>query len=316
MKVYLATRSFNRMAKYVGAAVLLCGVAAAPQAHAGSSSLAKTTPGTTDAAEQSSPGSDKSGSAGSVSGDKQDKAARSDAKRPTSEEKTAKAETSPEDAAGDRPDKIGDSVSEPIGTGWETDTQVRPDAADTEITDEEALAIIDKVDAYFNNLDKFKAQFVQTDANNKQKDGVFYFKRPGKVRFDYDRPSMLKIISNGEYLAVENHDLGTSDRYSLDATPFKLLLSEDVNLLRDARILAIDKGENVLILTLEDKTGESAGKIRLFFRTDPELQLASWIITDARGVDTRIDLQSIQRDVELSARLFEFSDIGLPTFNR
>lgn len=312
MKAYLATRSFHWMAKYIGAAVLLCGVAAAPQAHAGSSSLAKTTPGTTDTAEQSAPGPDGQGSASS---DKKGKAARTDAKSSTSEERTAKAETSPEDAGSDA-DKSSDSAPVSIGTGWETDTQIRPDAAESEITDEEALAIVDKVNAYFNDLDKFKAQFVQTDANNKQKTGDFYFKRPGKVRFDYDRPSMLKIISNGEYLAVENHDLGTSDRYSLDSTPFKLLLTEDVNLLRDARILAIDKGEDVLILTMEDKTGDSPGKIRLFFRTDPELQLASWIITDAQGLDTRIDLKAIERDVELSAKLFQFSDIGLPTFNR
>jgi len=86
--------------------------------------------------------------------------------------------------------------------------------------------------------------------------------------------------------------------------------------LRDARILAIDRGEDVLILTMEDKTGESPGKIRLFFRTDPELELASWIITDPQGLDTRVDIANIQRDVELSASLFEFSDIGLPRFNR
>ena len=126
----------------------------------------------------------------------------------------------------------------------------------------------------------------------------------------------MKIISDGEYLAVENHDLRTADRYPLDATPFKLLLSEEVDLLNDARILSIDKGEDVLILTMEDKTGESAGQIRLFFRTDPELQLKSWIITDAQGTTTRIDIAELQRDVQLSAELFEFSEIGLPDFRR
>jgi outer membrane lipoprotein-sorting protein len=280
-------------------AATAAGLAAAP-AQAGSSTHAKTVPG----AKQTAP---KQASA---------PAAEETAPEPAAEpaEKTAKAEPAGEATESLPEDAPQEAAISPIGGAWETETLVRPEAADEEITDAEALAIIDNVNAYFNDLTEVRAQFVQYDANNEKKSGDFYFQRPGKVRFDYDRPSRMKIISDGEYLAVENHDLRTSDRYPLDATPFKLLLAEEVNLLRDARILAIDKGEDVLILTMEDKSGESAGKIRLFFRTDPELTLASWIITDAQGVDTRVDIGEMQRDVQLAAELFEFSDIGLPDF--
>lgn len=274
----------------------------APPAEAGSSTHAKTVPGT----EKSAP---KQASAPAAEESTPDPAA-----KPA--EKTAKAEPAPEATAGTPEEAPQESTVSPIGGAWETETLVRPEAADEEITDAEALEIIERVNAYFNNLKEAKAEFVQFDANNEKKSGDFFFKRPGKVRFDYDRPSRMKIISNGEYLAVENHDLRTADRYPLESTPFKLLLSEEVNLLEDARILSIDKGEDVLILTMEDKTGESAGQIRLFFRTDPELELASWIITDAQGVDTRVDIAELERDVQLSADLFEFSGIGLPDFNR
>ena len=270
--------------------------------QAGSSSHAKTTPGTQEAS--SVPASTAAN----------EEAASKPEARPA--EKTSRDE--PASGAGESPASSApqQATLSPIGGAWETETLVRPEAADEEITDQEALSIIERVDAYFNNLGEMKADFVQFDANNDRKTGDFYFQRPGKVRFDYNRPSRMKIISDGEYLAVENHDLRTADRYPLESTPFKLLLSEEVNLLRDARILAIDRGEDVLILTLEDKAGESAGKIRLFFRTDPELELASWIITDAQGVDTRVDIAELERDVQLSAELFEFSDIGLPDFSR
>jgi len=293
-----------RTVRALGLGVIAIGAAgvAGGGAQAGSSSHAKTTPGVEQAAAEPS-------SAAAGAGAEQEQAA-----EPA--EKTAKAEPAPESAAGETAETPETSTVSPIGGAWETETLVRPEAADEEITDAEALEIIDKVNVYFNDLKKAKAQFVQFDGNNEKKSGDFYFKRPGKVRFDYDRPSRLKIISDGEYLTVENHDLRTSDRYPLDATPFKLLLSEKVDLLQDARILSIDKGEDVLILTLEDKTGESSGKIRLFFRTDPELQLASWIITDAQGVDTRVDIGELKRDVELSAELFQFSDIGLPDFRQ
>jgi len=293
---------------------LLLGVSvslfAAVPAQAGSSTHAKTTPGSAPTSQTDQTKEPATPDAETADAKPEGEAA----------SKTAKAQTSSDTPEADTAAALADgepgNPAAAIGAGWETDTTIRPKADEKEITDAEALEIVERVNAYFNNLDKLKAEFVQTDANNEQKSGDFYFKRPGKVRFDYDRPSMLKIISNGEYLAVENHDLRTSDRYPLEATPFKLLLAEEVNLLRDARILAIDKGEDVLILTLEDKSGESAGKIRLFFRTDPELQLASWIITDPQGLDTRVDIAELERDVELSAQLFEFSDIGLPTFQR
>lgn len=267
-------------------------------AQAGSSTHSKTTPGAAQPEGSAAP------TAETATPDAEGEPAK----------KTVKADPQT-DAPANAPAESSASAS-PIGGAWETETLIRPKSPDEEITDEEALEIIDRVNVYFNNLQKFKAEFVQTSANNDQKSGEFYFQRPGKVRFDYDRPSRMKIISDGEYLAVENHDLRTADRYSLDSTPFKLLLSAEVNLLKDANILAIDRGEDVLILTMEDKTGQSPGEIRLFFKTDPELKLKSWIITDAQGVDTRIDLSNMERDVTLSAELFEFSEIGLPTFNR
>ncbi len=281
-------------------AATAAGLAGAP-AQAGSSTHAKSVPG----AETSAPAQ----AAPAATGNATDPAA-----EPA--EKTAKAEPAAEADQSVPEDAPKEAAISPIGGAWETETLVRPGAADEEITDAEALAIIDRVNIYFNDLTEVKAKFVQYDANNERKTGDFFFKRPGKVRFEYDRPSRMRIISDGEYLAVENHDLRTADRYALESTPFKLLLSEEVNLLRDARILAIDRGEDVLIISMEDKSGESAGQIRLFFRTDPDFELASWIITDAQGVDTRVDIGEMQRDVQLAAELFEFSDIGLPDFNR
>lgn len=218
--------------------------------------------------------------------------------------------------AADSGEKRTAKTSSPLDAGWDTDTQTQISETPAHLTDEEALRLVQQVNDYFNNLTKLKADFVQTNANDETQRGTFYFQRPGKVRFDYAPPSKLRIISDGRYLAIENHDLRTADRYPLESTPFKLLLSDKVDLLEDARILSIDRGENVVIIALEDKTGESPGRIRLFFKTEPEFHLASWIITDPQGLDTRIDISDLKTDVELAADLFRFSDIALPTFNR
>jgi outer membrane lipoprotein-sorting protein len=138
--------------------------------------------------------------------------------------------------------------------------------------------------------------------------------RPGKVRFDYNRPSRQKIISDGKYLAIEDHDMNTADRYPLDSTPFRLLLKDKVDLANDANIISVDMGEELAVLTLEDKENQGRGQIRLFFQW-PEIQLAEWIISDAQGLDTRIQLGELKIDEKPDPKLFTFTkSIGLPDF--
>jgi outer membrane lipoprotein-sorting protein len=205
--------------------------------------------------------------------------------------------------------------SNPLGvsSGWDAQFGTTPPQTSRFTGSPEQVEIVEKVNAYFNTMTNLEGLFLQTDANDERKKGKFFLERPGKVLFDYARPSRMKIISDGEYLAIENHDLRTSDRYPLESTPFRLLLKEKVNLVQDARIIAIDQGESIVVLTVEDKESRG-GQIRLFFDS-PDLQLREWIITDAQGLNTRIELAELENDKEADPKLFEFSkDIGLPNF--
>jgi outer membrane lipoprotein-sorting protein len=170
--------------------------------------------------------------------------------------------------------------------------------------------IIGKVNDYFNKLANLEGTFIQTDPDNTQKQGRFYFARPGRLRFDYSLPSRLKIISDGYYLAIEDYALNTSDKYPLEMTPFRLLLSETVDLGKEANILGIEQGPDTVVVTVEDKKGDAAGKISLFFNK-ADMSLSQWIITDAQGLDTRIQINDLEQNKRVSAELFEFSkEIG------
>jgi outer membrane lipoprotein-sorting protein len=202
------------------------------------------------------------------------------------------------------------------GAGWKAKTaqpprQQAPAPAPAplpvQLSDQE---IVGKVNDYFNKLTNLEGTFVQTDPDNTQKQGKFYFARPGRLRFDYSPPSRLKIISNGYYLAIEDYALNTSDKYPLEMTPFRLLLSETVDLSRDANILGIEQGADTAVVTVEDKKGDAAGRISLFFnKTD--MSLKEWIITDAQGLNTRIEVSNLEQNKRVSAELFDFSkDVG------
>ncbi len=198
--------------------------------------------------------------------------------------------------------------------GWDAQFGLAPPQTSQYTGAPEQVAVLDQINAYFNNLKNLEGEFVQTDADDKRKKGRFHIERPGKVRFDYSLPSRQKIISNGKYLAIEDHDLNTTDRYPLESTPFRLLLTEVVDLARDASIIALDIGDKIVVVTLQDREGRAGGQIRLFFDY-PQLALKEWIISDAQGLNTRIQLAGLELNKPADPKLFTFSqDLGMPKF--
>ncbi len=206
-------------------------------------------------------------------------------------------------------------VSSPIGAGaaWQAKPQqtapapaTAAPAAEPAPLQESEQEMVGKVNAYFNKLTDMQGEFVQTDPDSKQRHGRFYFQRPGKARFDYASPSSLRIISDGRNLVIEDHSLNTSERYPLDVTPFKLLLSDKVDLGNDAHVLGVEQGPDIFILTVEEKDANGSGRIRLFFNK-ADTSLKEWIITDAQGLDTRIEVSNLDNNKKIAENLFIIS---------
>jgi outer membrane lipoprotein-sorting protein len=176
--------------------------------------------------------------------------------------------------------------------------------------DKKQIEIVQKVNVYFNNMGDLKGAFVQTNADSKRVRGKFYVKRPGRFRFDYGAPSRLVIISDGQYLAIQDFDLKTDDRIALDNTPFRVLMRKDVDLLRDARILEVQDIDDVIVVLLEDRNTDNPGRIKLFLAKKPALELKEWITTDPQGLDTRVELVDLSKADDLDPNLFKPSLIS------
>ena len=177
------------------------------------------------------------------------------------------------------------------GAGWEA--AVEEAQKSTPLIGEEQTKALERINAYFNNITNLQGSFEQVDATNKQTTGRFYVQRPGKLRFDYAPPSALRIIADGSHLAIEDSDLKTVEKYPIGSTPFKLLLSDAVDLARDARVVGVETGDGTLAVTLEDKSGDAAGSIKLVFQNGPGLQLKEWSITDAQNLTTRVTVSDV-----------------------
>ncbi len=186
----------------------------------------------------------------------------------------------------------------PAGS-WQTGVAQPPEL-------ESDIQIVAKINEYFNKLTDLQGDFLQTDPDSRRKRGKFYFQRPGKARFDYVVPADLKIISDGSYIAIEDHHAKTSEKYPLDVTPFKLLLSQNVDLAADAKIISVEQGPDTYIVTLEDKKGDASGRICLFFNK-ADLNITEWIISDAQGLDTRIELTNVELGKKVADNYFQYS---------
>lgn len=215
-----------------------------------------------------------------------------------------------EDDASVPPMEEIESTNTDEGAGWEA--AVEASLAPTPLIGEEQTEAITRINAYFNGIINLQGSFEQVDPNDKRSTGRFYVQRPGKIRFDYAPPSALRILADGHSLAIEDSDLKTVEKYPIKSTPFRLLLVDSVDLGRDARIVGVESQEGMLSISLEDKEGDAAGRIKLSFDTKPDLALKEWLITDAQGLTTRVTVADVVSGRKVATDFFTSKETFQP----
>ena len=170
------------------------------------------------------------------------------------------------------------------------------------------VADLAKISAYLNAITSLKSNFVQVGPNGELDQGVIYARKPGRLRFEYAPPSPYLIVSDGVTIAVANSKLRTVDRYPLVENPLNLILRENIDLTKDARITAVERQAGSLRITATQKDGVLKGQVTLIFRY-PSIEIAQWIITDAQGLQTMIALKGPQTELQLAPELFVLRDV-------
>jgi len=165
--------------------------------------------------------------------------------------------------------------------------------------------------AYLNGLQSAKARFLQIGPDGSHQEGTVYIRKPGRMRFEYDKPNPLLVVSNGTTIAVENSALKTTDRYPLLDSPLKFLLSASVDLVNDKRVSTMRTEPGALIVTARQETGPAQGSIAIMFEDSPKgLELRQWEITDAQKMRTIVILSGIQRGASIPPQLFILQDVN------
>jgi outer membrane lipoprotein-sorting protein len=171
-----------------------------------------------------------------------------------------------------------------------------------------------KVSNYLSSLQTLVGNFVQVGPDGSKTTGDFFIQKPGKVRFEYDRPTPIEIIADGSSLVVRDRNLATQDVYPLSQTPLRFLLSDRIDLMRDTNVVSVTADDVFVSVTIEEKQA-LVGTSRLMLMVGAkDGQLKQWTVTDPQGYDTTVAVYNLDSTKKVDPGLFkiDFTNYAVP----
>jgi outer membrane lipoprotein-sorting protein len=179
---------------------------------------------------------------------------------------------------------------------------VRP--GETTAFDGNQRALVDRVSNYLSGVQTLVGNFVQIGPDGSRNEGEFYISKPGKVRFEYDPPSPIDVIADGQSVVVRDRKLATQDLYPLSQTPIRFLLADKIDLMRDTNLVSVSADDVFVTLVIEEKQAlVGTHRLMLMFGSK-DLQLRQWTVTDPQGFDTTVAVYNLDATKKPDPGLF------------
>ena len=163
---------------------------------------------------------------------------------------------------------------------------------------------IDRIQETLNGITTLKGRFQQIAPDGRRSTGVVWLDRPGRMRFEYDKPSPLLLVAGGGRLVFTDSALKQTTEIPLDKTPLGLLLRPQLSLSGDVTVTGFRHDNGMLQVALVRSASPSDGSLTVFMNEAP-LALRGWSVIDAQGRETRIDLFDLAAGTAMSAGLFD-----------
>jgi outer membrane lipoprotein-sorting protein len=168
---------------------------------------------------------------------------------------------------------------------------------------QEGRVALEKVGTYLNGLRSLEGDFTQIGPNGQLDHGRFFLLKPGRLRFEYQPPSPLLVVSDGHTVAVFNSKMKTVDRYPLTDTPLDLILGDKIDLLHNSAILSVQHTPGAIVV--EARTAKNRVKPNIIITfSDSPLELRQWTVIDDQGLPTTVAMRNLQAGTPISEALF------------
>jgi outer membrane lipoprotein-sorting protein len=172
-------------------------------------------------------------------------------------------------------------------------------------------ASVRQVEAYLNGIHSLKARFLQIAPDGRTSTGTVWLQRPGRMRFEYDKPSPLLLVAGHGLVVFRDNQLDQTTNVPVGQTPLGLLLRDTITLSGDVTVTNLQHPPGQLQITVTKTAAPGDGSLTLLLNAPTQngpLALAGWSVVDAEGRETQIRLANITLGGDYDPKLFTFID--------
>jgi outer membrane lipoprotein-sorting protein len=174
-----------------------------------------------------------------------------------------------------------------------------------------APSSLGQVSAHLRAVDTMTASFTQTDRAGKSLNGELSLKRPGKIRFQYQKGVPLLVVGDGRALTMIDYQVRQVSRWPIGNSPLSVLLDPSKDLSRFARLLP-STDDNQLLVQARDPKHPEFGTITIAFAKASSapggLMLQGWTVLDAQNNRSTVRLANQRFNVPVSDKTFRWND--------
>ncbi len=167
------------------------------------------------------------------------------------------------------------------------------------------------VQSHLQAVQSMTASFTQTDRVGKVLTGTLTLKKPGKIRFQYEKGVPILIVGDGKALWFLDYSVGQKQRWPIGNSPLGVLLDPTRDMTKVARVVP---GNDPRIISVEaaDPKHPEYGRITLVFARNASapggLMLQGWVALDAQNNRTTLRLTNQQFNAPIGNGTFRFND--------
>lgn len=168
-----------------------------------------------------------------------------------------------------------------------------------------------RVQHHLSAVETMTAAFSQADRNGRVLTGTLTLKKPGRIRFQYEKGVSILIVGDGKALTFIDYAVRQVQRWPIGNTPLSVLINPDKDLSRFARVVPSADPRALSIEGYDPKHPEY-GRITLVFARDAAapggLMLQGWVMLDSQGNRTTIRLSNQRFNAPVDDSMFRWTD--------
>ncbi|MXP29336.1 outer membrane lipoprotein carrier protein LolA [Porphyrobacter algicida] len=188
---------------------------------------------------------------------------------------------------------------------------VLPAALASSVPAHAATSELDQAVSALRDIGTMTADFTQTDRNGQTVSGKLYLKRPGKIRFEYEKGANMLLVSTGKSLYFIDYEVKQVQRWPIKNSPLGALLDPNRDVKAFGKLVPTSNA-NVVGIEVRDPKRPEYGVITLIFVRDASapggLELTNWVALDAQNHRTTVRLSNQRYGMAISDKEFTFVD--------